>query len=276
MSTLFLRTLREDPAEADAPSHRLLTRAGYLRRAASGNHTFLPLGTLVLERLTSLVRAELTATGGQEVRVPALLPADPYRVSGRFDGYGDDLFRLRDRRGAEHVLAPAHDEMVTLLVKDLCSSYRDYPVTLFRIQTTYRDEARPRGGLLRGRESLTADSYSFHLDEDGLDRSYAAHQEAYRRVLDRLGLRYTTASTGPAGDDLLVETPVGEDPFVGCDTCGHTATVEAVTTPAPPPRDLATAPPLRTHDTPDTPTIETLVAHANAHALGPIMAPTPV
>ncbi|MGH3683296.1 MAG: aminoacyl--tRNA ligase-related protein, partial [Natronosporangium sp.] len=194
MSTLFLRTLREDPADAEVPSHRLLLRAGYVRRAAPGGYTYLPLGKLVLDRIAELVRAEMTAIGGQEVHFPALLPAEPYQTSGRWTEYGEEIFRLTDRRGAEHLLAPTHEEMVTLLVKDLYSSYRDYPVTLFQIQTKFRNEARPRGGLLRGREFLMKDSYSFDLDGAGLAESYAAHRAAYQRIFDRLGLRYTTVA----------------------------------------------------------------------------------
>jgi prolyl-tRNA synthetase len=274
LSTLFLRTLREDPADAEVPSHRLLVRAGYIRRAAPGGYTFLPLGRLVLDQIADLVRAEMAAIGAQEVHFPALVPAEPYRTSGRWEEYGDDIFRLRDRRGAEHLLAPTHEEMVTLLVKDLYSSYRDYPVTLFQIQTKYRNEARPRAGLLRGREFLMKDSYSFALDHNGLAEAYAAHRAAYLRVFDRLDLRYTVVAAmagamgGSGSEEFLAEAPTGEDTFVACPTCGYAANTEAVTTPAPAPRDPADAPPLQVHDTPDTPTIETLVALANARGIG--------
>jgi prolyl-tRNA synthetase len=281
MSTLFLRTLREDPADAEAPSHRLLVRAGYIRRAAPGGYTYLPLGKLVLDRIAELVRSEMAAIGAQEVHFPALLPAEPYQTSGRWTEYGEEIFRLRDRRGADHLLAPTHEEMVTLLVRDLYSSYRDYPVTLFQIQTKFRNEARPRGGLLRGREFLMKDSYSFDLDSAGLAESYAAHRSAYQRIFDRLGLRYTTVAAlsgamgwagevggGPRSEEFLAEAPAGEDTFVGCRICGYAANTEAVTTPAPAAGDPAAAPPLQVHDTPDTPTIETLVALANARRLG--------
>jgi prolyl-tRNA synthetase len=273
MSTLFLRTLREDPADAEVPSHRLLVRAGYIRRAAPGGYTYLPLGKLVLDRIAELVRAEMVAIGAQEVHFPALLPAEPYQASGRWTEYGEEIFRLRDRRGADHLLAPTHEEPVTLLVKDLYSSYRDYPVTLFQIQTKFRSEARPRGGLLRGREFLMKDSYSFDLDGAGLAESYAAHRAAYQRIFDRLGLRYTvvTARSGAMGgsrsEEFLAEAPAGEDTFVGCTTCGYAANTEAVTTPAPAPADPATAAPMQVHGTPDTPTIETLVELANARRL---------
>jgi prolyl-tRNA synthetase len=273
MSTLFLRTLREDPADAEVPSHRLLVRAGYIRRGAPGGYTYLPLGKLLLDRIAGVVRDEMRAIGAQEVHFPALLPAEPYQTSGRWTEYGEDIFRLTDRRGAPHLLAPTHEEMATLLVRDLCASYRDYPVTLFQIQTKYRNEARPRAGLLRGREFLMKDSYSFDLDAAGLDESYAAHRAAYQRIFDRLGLRYAVVAAmsgamgGSRSEEFLAEAPAGEDTFVACPTCGYAANTEAVTTPAPPSRDLATAPAMRVHDTPDTPTIETLVAHANDREL---------
>jgi prolyl-tRNA synthetase len=273
MSTLFLRTLREDPADAEVASHRLLVRAGYIRRGAPGGYTYLPLGKLLLDRIAGVVRDEMRAIGAQEVHFPALLPAEPYQTSGRWTEYGEDIFRLTDRRGAPHLLAPTHEEMATLLVRDLCASYRDYPVTLFQIQTKYRNEARPRAGLLRGREFLMKDSYSFDLDAAGLDESYAAHRAAYQRIFDRLGLRYAVVAAmsgamgGSRSEEFLAEAPAGEDTFVACPTCGYAANTEAVTTPAPASRDLATAPALRVHDTPDTPTIETLVVHANDHEL---------
>jgi prolyl-tRNA synthetase len=273
MSSLFLRTLREDPADAEVPSHRLLVRAGYIRRAAPGGYTYLPLGKLVLDRITELVRAEMAAIGGQEVHFPALLPAEPYQSSGRWTEYGEEIFRLRDRRGAEHLLAPTHEEPVTLLVKDLYSSYRDFPVTLFQIQTKFRNEARPRGGLLRGREFLMKDSYSFDLDGAGLAESYAAHRAAYQRIFDRLALRYTVVAAhsgamgGSRSEEFLAGASAGEDTYVGCTTCGYAANTEAVTTPAPAPTDPAAEPPTQVHDTPDTPTIETLVGLANARRL---------
>ncbi|MFC5925582.1 proline--tRNA ligase [Micromonospora vulcania] len=274
MSTLLLRTLREDPADAEVPSHRLLLRAGYIRRAAPGGYTWLPLGKLVLDRITEVVRAELIAIGDQEVHFPALLPAEPYRTSGRWAEYGDDIFTLADRRGAEHLLAPTHEEMAALLVKDLFTSYRDFPVTLFQVQTKFRDEARPRAGLLRGREFLMKDAYSFDLDDAGLRDAYARHRAAYRRIFDRLGLDYTVvhamsgAMGGTASEEFLAATPVGEDTFVGCTACDYAANTEAVTTRAPAAVDAATQPAVEVYDTPDTPTIASLVALANARRLG--------
>ncbi|MEV0324933.1 proline--tRNA ligase [Micromonospora echinospora] len=274
MSTLLLRTLREDPADAEVPSHRLLLRAGYVRRAAPGGYTWLPLGKLVLDRVTEIVRSEMTAIGGQEVHFPALLPAEPYQASGRWTEYGDDIFTLTDRRGAPHLLGPTHEELAALLVKDLFTSYRDFPVTLFQIQTKFRDEARPRAGLLRGREFLMKDAYSFDLDESGLREAYARHRAAYQRVFDRLGLEYTVVTAmsgamgGSASEEFLAATPVGEDSYVACTACDYAANTEAVTTPAPPAGDPDAYPPATVHDTPDTPTIAALVDLANTRRLG--------
>ncbi|MFG2056360.1 proline--tRNA ligase [Micromonospora sp. NPDC048930] len=272
-STLLLRTLREDPADAEVPSHRLLLRAGYIRRAAPGGYTWLPLGKLVLDRVTEIVRDEMVAIGDQEVHFPALLPAEPYRASGRWTEYGDDIFTFEDRRGAEHLLAPTHEEMAALLVKDLFTSYRDFPVTLFQIQTKFRDEARPRAGLLRGREFLMKDAYSFDLDEAGLRNAYARHRAAYQKVFTALGLDFTVvhamsgAMGGSASEEFLAATPVGEDTFVGCTACDYAANTEAVVTRAPaagdPDAPLAT----EVHDTPETPTIASLVELANERAL---------
>ncbi|MCZ7421732.1 proline--tRNA ligase [Verrucosispora sp. WMMA2121] len=273
MSTSLIRTLREDPADAEVPSHRLLLRAGYIRRAAPGGYTWLPLGRLVLERVTEIVRAEMTAIGDQEVHFPALLPAEPYRTSGRWTEYGDDIFTLADRRGAEHLLAPTHEELAALLVKELLTSYRDLPVTLFQIQTKFRDEARPRAGLLRGREFLMKDAYSFDLDDEGLRAAYGRHRAAYQRIFDRLGLDYTVvhamsgAMGGSASEEFLAATPVGEDTYVGCTDCHYAANTEAVTTPAPASGDLRAHPATEVHDTPETPTIASLVALANDRRL---------
>ncbi|MGC4808375.1 proline--tRNA ligase [Micromonospora sp. DT233] len=273
MSTLLLRTLREDPADAEVPSHRLLLRAGYVRRAAPGGYTWLPLGKLVLDRVTEIVRQEMAAIGDQEVHFPALLPAEPYRTSGRWTEYGDDIFTLADRKGAEHLLAPTHEEMAALLVKEVFTSYRDFPVTLFQVQTKFRDEARPRAGLLRGREFLMKDAYSFDLDDAGLVEAYQRHRAAYRRIFDRLGLDYAVvhavsgAMGGSASEEFLADTAVGEDTFVGCTACDYAANTEAVVTPAPPAGDPSAQPPSVVHDTPETPTIAALVELANARRL---------
>ncbi len=271
---MFLRTLREDPSEADAPSHKLLVRAGYIRRSAPGGYTMLPLGRLVIDRICDVLREEMAAVGGQEVSFPALLPREPFDVTGRWTEYGAEIFRLKDRRGADHLLGPTHEEMFTLLVKDICSSYRDYPVTLYQIQTKFRDEARPRAGLLRGREFTMKDSYSFDLDDAGLASSYAEHRSAYQRIFDRFGLDYTIVAAvagamgGSASEEFLAETAAGEDTFVRCASCGYAANVEAVTTPAVADSDPARHPEAEELDTPDTPTIESLVTVVNDLKVG--------
>jgi len=270
MSTLFLRTLREDPADAEVASHKLLVRAGYIRRAAPGIYTWLPLGLKVLAKVEQVVREEMDAAGGQEVHFPALLPREPYEATGRWTEYGPNLFRLHDRKGGDYLLAPTHEEMFTLLVKDLYSSYKDLPLTIYQIQTKYRDEARPRAGLLRGREFIMKDSYSFDISDEGLDASYAAQRAAYVRIFDRLGLEYVIvqaqsgAMGGSRSEEFLSPTAVGEDTFVRSPG-GYAANVEAVTTPVPDAFDWADAPAAHVEDTPDTPTIETLVSAANAH-----------
>ncbi|MGH8867882.1 MAG: proline--tRNA ligase [Actinomycetes bacterium] len=270
MSSLFLRTLREDPADAEVPSHRLLVRAGYIRRAAPGIYSWLPLGLKVLANVERIVREEMDAAGFQEVRFPALLPREPYDASGRWTEYGDLLFRLKDRKGGDYLLGPTHEEMFTHLVTDLYSSYRDLPLWLYQIQTKYRDEARPRAGLLRGREFVMKDSYSFDVDDAGLQRSYDAHRAAYVATFDRLGLDYVIVSAmsgamgGSASEEFLTPCDVGEDTFVRCPSCGYAANTEAVRVSTPAAVDASQAPAAHVEDTPETPTIETLVGLANA------------
>ena len=244
MSELFVRTLREDPADAEVPSHRWLVRAGYIRRAAPGIYTWLPLGYRVLRNVERIVREEMDAMGAQEVHFPALLPKEPYEASGRWTEYGESMFRLHDRKGAEYLLGPTHEEMFTLLVKDLYSSYKDLPLSLYQIQTKYRDEARPRAGLLRGREFVMKDSYSFDIDDEGLAKSYAAHRDAYIRIFDRLGFEYVIvhamsgAMGGSASEEFLAIAENGEDTFVRSPG-GYAANVEAART-TPPPRRCRT------------------------------------
>ena len=270
MSSLFLRTLREDPADAEVPSHRLLVRAGYIRRAAPGIYSWLPLGYLVYRNVERIVREEMDRMGAQEVHFPALLPREPYEATGRWTEYGDNIFRLKDRKGADYLLGPTHEEMFTLLVKDLYSSYKDLPLSIYQIQLKYRDEARPRAGLLRGREFVMKDSYSFDVDDAGLERSYAKHRQAYINTFDRLGLDYVIVSAvsgamgGSRSEEFLQPTEVGEDTFVRCVNGDYAANVEAVVTPVPPARDWEGIPAAHVEDTPDTPTIDTLVALANA------------
>jgi prolyl-tRNA synthetase len=270
MSTLFLRTLREDPADAEVPSHRLLVRAGYVRRVAPGIFSWLPLGYQVLRNVERIVREEMDGAGFQEVHFPALLPREPYERTNRWTEYGPNLFRLADRRGSDYLLAPTHEEMFTLLVKDLYSSYKDLPLSLYQIQTKYRDEARPRAGILRGREFLMKDSYSFDVTDEGLADSYARHRAAYIRTFDRLGLDYTIVSAmsgamgGSASEEFLAACAVGEDTYVRCTHCDYAANVEAVASVAPAPTPLQGLPAAHVEDTPNTPTIETLVDLANS------------
>ncbi|PNH86682.1 proline--tRNA ligase [Arthrobacter sp. AFG20] len=268
LSKLFLRTLREDPADAEVASHRLLVRAGYIRRAAPGIYTWLPLGLSVLRKVEQIIREEMDAIGAQEVHFPALLPKEPYEATNRWTEYGEGLFRLKDRKGGDYLLAPTHEEMFTLLVKDLYSSYKDLPLSIYQIQNKYRDEARPRAGLLRGREFIMKDSYSFDVDDAGLDASYAAHRAAYLKIFERLGLEVipVTATAGAMGgsrsEEFLHPTDIGEDTFVRS-AGGYAANVEAVTTVVPAEIDFTNAPAAEIRDTPNTPTIDTLVAASN-------------
>lgn len=271
MSNLFLRTLRDDPTDAEVPSHKLLVRAGYIRRAAPGGFSWLPLGWIVLRNVERIIREEMDAAGFQEVHFPALLPKEPYERSGRWVEYGDNLFRLKDRHDADFLLAPTHEEMFTLLVKGLYGSYKDLPLSIYQIQTKFRDEARPRAGLLRGREFVMKDSYSFDIDQAGLQKSYDAHRAAYIRTFERLGLPVVIVSAmsgamgGSASEEFLTPLDVGEDTYVRCTSCGFAANTEAVRVPVPPAIPIEGAPAAVVHDTPDTPTIQTLVDHLNAH-----------
>lgn len=274
MSSLFLRTLREDPADAEVPSHRLLVRAGYVRRVAPGGYSWLPLGLRVLRRIENVVREEMNAIGAQEIQFPALLPKEPYEATGRWTEYGDALFRLKDRKGADYLLGPTHEELFALTVKGEYSSYKDYPVVLYQIQTKYRDEARPRAGILRGREFVMKDSYSFDLDDEGLTKSYELHRQAYTKLFDRLGIEYVVvkatsgAMGGSASEEFLAVAETGEDTYVRSTESGYAANVEAVTTPAPEAKPVEGLPEAKVHHTPDTPTIESLVNFLNNAGLG--------
>jgi prolyl-tRNA synthetase len=269
MSTLFLRTLRDDPADAEVPSHRLLVRAGYIRRIAAGVYSWLPLGVITLRNIENIVRQEMDKAGFQEVHFPALLPKDAYEQTGRWTDYGPDLFRLQDRKGADYLLGPTHEEMFTLMVKGEYSSYKDLPLTLYQIQTKYRDEARPRSGIIRGREFVMKDSYSFDLTDEGLVDSYLRHRAAYIATFDRLRLKYNIVSAvsgamgGSASEEFLAPCETGEDTYVLCEKCGYAANVEAVTTVIAP-SDASGVAAQEVFDSPNTPTIDTLVELLNA------------
>ncbi len=267
LSSLFLRTLREDPADAEVESHRLLVRAGYIRRAAPGVFSWLPLGLMVKNKIEQIVREEMAAAGAQEVFFPALLPKEPYEITGRWNDYGDNIFRLKDRKGAEYLLAPTHEEVFTLLVKDLYNSYKDLPLSIYQIQNKYRDEARPRAGLLRGREFVMKDAYSFDVTDEGLEVSYQAQRAAYERIFTRLGLEYVVVSAdagamgGSKSEEFLNPSEIGEDSFVRS-ASGFAANVEAVRfmqSPALTPDDQAAV----DHSSPNTPTIASLVSFSN-------------
>ena len=274
MSRLFLRTLRDDPADAEVPSHKLLVRAGYIRRHAPGIYSWLPLGLKVLRNIETVIREEMDGIGAQEIAFPALLPREAYEVSNRWTEYGDDLFRLKDRKKADYLLGPTHEEMFAQAVKDLYSSYKDFPVTLYQVQTKYRDEARPRAGILRGREFIMKDSYSFDMDDEGLEESYQLHRGAYQRIFDRLGLEYVICSAtsgamgGSASEEFLAVSESGEDTFVRSTASDYAANVEAVTTPAPPAEPIEGKPEAVVHVTPDSTTIDALVEWANSEEAG--------
>lgn len=268
MSTLFLRTLRDDPADAEVASHRLLVRAGYIRRIAAGIYSWLPLGVITLRNVENVVRQEMDKAGFQEVHFPALLPREAYETTNRWEEYGPSLFRLQDRRGADYLLGPTHEEMFTLMVKSEYSSYKDLPLSLYQIQTKYRDEARPRSGIIRGREFVMKDSYSFDIDDAGLDLSYQRHRDAYVSCFNRLGMKYNIvkavsgAMGGSKSEEFLAPCSTGEDTYVLCPQCGYAANVEAMVTKVAP-GDPKAVPALEELDTPNTPTIDSLVAVMN-------------
>ncbi|MGW8744302.1 proline--tRNA ligase [Streptomyces sp. NPDC055794] len=271
MSKLMAKTLRDDPADAEVLSHKLLVRAGYVRRTAAGLWSWLPLGKKVLGNIERIVREEMDAIGAQEVQLPALLPREPYEATGRWEEYGPELFRLQDRKGGDYLLGPTHEEIFTLLVKDQASSYKDLPVILYQIQNKYRDEARPRAGILRGREFLMKDSYSFDVADEGLAESYALHRAAYQRIFERLGLDYRicAATAGAMGgsksEEFLAPAQAGEDTFADCPNCDFAANTEAITYTLKP-VDAASVPAAEDIPTPDTPTIETLATSLGVEA----------
>ena len=268
MSSLFLRTLRDDPADAEVASHKLLIRAGYIRRIAAGIYSWLPLGYITYRNIERVIREEMDAAGFQEVHFPAMLPKEPYEESNRWSEYGPELFRLQDRKGADYLLGPTHEEMFTLMVKGEYSSYKDLPLSIYQIQTKYRDEPRPRSGIIRGREFVMKDSYSFDIDDAGLELSYQKHRDAYVKTFKRLGLNYNIVSAmagamgGSKSEEFLAPCPTGEDTYVLCEKCGYAANVEAMKTVIDTPTTKE-FPALEVLDTPNTPTIDSLVEVLN-------------
>ena len=268
MSTLLLRTLRDDPADAEVASHRLLVRAGFVRRISAGVYSWLPLGYRTFRKIEQVVREEMDNAGFQEVHFPALLPKEPYESTNRWSEYGPDLFRLQDRKGNDYLLGPTHEEMFTLMVKGEFSSYKDLPLSIYQIQTKYRDEPRPRSGIIRGREFVMKDSYSFDLDDAGLEASYNKHRQAYIKTFDRLGLKYNIVSAmsgamgGSKSEEFLAPCPTGEDTYVLCKACGYAANVEAMICKVAPFKGEKVGT-IELLDTPNTPTIDSLVEILN-------------
>ena len=268
LSQLFLRTLRDDPADADTDGHRLLVRGGFVRRVASGVYAWLPLGQRVLARVARIVREEMDGIGAQEVTVPILQPLDLWARSGRDAAYGPLMFRLQDRKESDFCLSPTAEEVVTTLVGGEYSSYRDLPVTLYQINWKYRDELRPRFGLLRAREFLMKDAYSFHADVDDLKRTYQDMYDAYDRIFTRCGLvfRAVEAEAGEMGGDtnheFMAVAAVGEDDFVWCPSCDYAANVEAARRRPPTGHEgPVEAPPMEAVATPGMPGIAPVAAH---------------
>ncbi len=264
MSTLFLRTLRDDPSDAEVASHKLLVRAGYVRRVAAGIYSWLPLGYITLRNIERIIREEMDKAGFQEVHFPSLLPKEPYEATNRWSEYGPDLFRLKDRKDGDYLLGPTHEEMFTLMVKGEYSSYKDLPLVIYQIQTKFRDETRPRSGIIRGREFVMKDSYSFDLNDEGLARSYEKHRDAYIKTFNRLGMRFNIVSAvsgamgGSRSEEFLAPCPTGEDTYVLCEKCGYAANVEAMRTKVEP-FTGESVPAIEELDTPNTPTIDSLV-----------------
>ena len=269
MSTLLLRTLRDDPADAEVASHRLLVRAGYVRRISAGIYSWLPLGYITFRNIERIVREEMDAAGFQEVHFPSMLPKEPYEQTNRWEEYGPDLFRLKDRKGNDYLLGPTHEEMFTLMVKGEYSSYKDLPLSIYQIQTKFRDEPRPRSGIIRGREFVMKDSYSFDIDDAGLELSYQKHRDAYIKTFTRLGLKFNIVAAmagamgGSKSEEFLAPCPTGEDTYVLCEKCGYAANVEAMVTKVPAYSGSAPAA-MEIFDSPNTPTIDSLVELLNA------------
>ncbi|MBO4579885.1 MAG: proline--tRNA ligase [Clostridiales bacterium] len=265
VSGLFLSTQREIPADAEIPSHQLMLRAGLIRKEASGIYSFMPLGFRVYRKVENIIREEMDKAGAQELIMPALLPAEAYKASGRWDRFGPEMFRLHDRGGRDFCLGPTHEESFTEAVRDNIRSYKQLPVTLYQIQHKYRDEKRPRFGVMRSREFVMKDAYSFDCDEEGLDKSYNIMYDAYRKIFDRMGLDYTIvdadsgAMGGSGSQEFMVKSDVGEDGICYCGKCGYAANEEKAATCAPAPSEEEMKD-IEKILTPDAKTIEELVS----------------
>jgi prolyl-tRNA synthetase len=262
LSQLFARTLREDPAEAEVASHRLLLRAAFIRRTAAGIYTAMPLGFRTMRKIERVVREEMDAAGSQELRMPIVLPAEPWRTTGRYEAYGDLMFRLRDRHEREFILGPTQEEVVAELAQQELPSYRDLPANVYQVEWKYRDEFRPRYGLLRGREFLMKDAYSLDRDEDGMRASYKVMYDAYVKIFDRFGLDYVIVEADPGqigggvNHEFMALADVGEDLFVRCENGDYLADTEAATPRPPDPVTGEDLEPLTEVETPGAVTIE--------------------
>lgn len=272
MSQLLMPTMREVPSEAEIASHKLMLRAGMIRKLAAGIYSYLPLGMRALHKAERIVREEMDASGAQELLMAALLPAEAYMASGRWDVFGDSMFRLKDRGDRDFCLGPTHEELFTQTVIDNVRSYKEYPMTLYQIQTKYRDEGRPRFGLIRGREFIMKDAYSFDVDEKGLDESYKKMYDAYCRIFRRMGLDFTIvdadsgAMGGSGSQEFMVKSPVGEDGIAYCDACGYAANYEKCECIPRPVENNDEEKPLEKINTPNAHTIEELVGFLGADA----------
>ena len=268
VSNLFFATQREVPADAEIPSHKLMLRAGLIRKMSSGIYAYMPMGFKVYKNVEKVIREEMDRAGAQELIMPALLPAEAYQASGRWEKFGPEMFRMSDRGGRPFCLGPTHEEPFTEAVRDTFRSYKNLPVTLYQIQHKYRDEKRPRFGVIRSREFVMKDAYSFDVDEEGLDKSYRIMYDAYRRIFDRLGLDYTVvdadsgAMGGSGSQEFMVKSPIGEDAICFCDACGYAANEEKATCKEGE-ADTAAELPVEKIHTPDVKTIEELIAFMN-------------
>ena len=268
VSNLFFATQREVPADAEIPSHKLMLRAGLIRKMSSGIYAYMPMGFKVYKNVEKVIREEMDRAGAQELIMPALLPAEAYQASGRWEKFGPEMFRMSDRGGRPFCLGPTHEEPFTEAVRDTFRSYKNLPVTLYQIQHKYRDEKRPRFGVIRSREFVMKDAYSFDVDEEGLDKSYKIMYDAYRRIFDRLGLDYTVvdadsgAMGGSGSQEFMVKSPIGEDAICFCDACGYAANEEKASCKEGEADTAAELPVERIH-TPDVKTIEELIAFMN-------------
>ena len=268
VSNLFFATQREVPADAEIPSHKLMLRAGLIRKMSSGIYAYMPMGFKVYKNVEKVIREEMDRAGAQELIMPALLPAEAYQASGRWEKFGPEMFRMSDRGGRPFCLGPTHEEPFTEAVRDTFRSYKNLPVTLYQIQHKYRDEKRPRFGVIRSREFVMKDAYSFDVDEEGLDKSYKIMYDAYRRIFDRLGLDYTVvdadsgAMGGSGSQEFMVKSPIGEDAICFCDACGYAANEEKAACKEGE-ADTSAELPIEKIKTPDAKTIEELVAFLN-------------